>query len=162
MILTKMSEPYVTSLPSLTRRYFSIRLLGTIGIAGFCPWGFAKATENNGQWLRDTLPGIANRIIDHPQSLVSLGRWYKKYSPDDSLQDLYSLISRISEDADQSDSLNLIETKLRQQIKLDFEQARVVCVNGWVLSRIEACLCAMISNNNHAALEKTRGRDSNI
>ncbi len=97
------------------------------------------------------------KLLSHPQALQHLfdsktiheiGEVYKKQAKDES--DETALVKLLSADKqgkpinETADSAS-IASILSQKIQEDFEQNKIVVVNGWVLSLTEARQCALFS-----------------
>jgi len=80
-------------------------------------------------------------------SAVVLGRLYlNRYPDEDSLDALAShlpLQTRNEGSADHGTELGALHDQVRSQIRRDFESGNCVRIDGWVLSRTEARVCAL-------------------
>lgn len=93
---------------------------------------------------------IARRIAGlfaHPGSAREIGREYLRLAPSDN--DIAVLVRKVIPDTGKIKSLSTTgKESLRQYIanasREDFQQGRMVSVNGWMLSQTELRLCAIV------------------
>ena len=129
----------------MKRRTF-IRIATTASVALYLP---------NIQCRHKTKP--STKLFAHPEALQhmcdsktihEIGEIYQKQAKDESDETvLVKLLSAdkqgkpISETADSASIASILSQKIQQ----DFEQNKIVVVNGWVLSLTEARQCALFS-----------------
>jgi hypothetical protein len=119
-----------------------------IGIASF-----AAALLANLPLRADPLPGGPEALrrlagtFDHPHSAAAIGRTYLRQYPAEAAPQ--RLASEIARDLDclgcrlpRAEEAHL-RSAVRERIRRDFAEGVVVNVDGWVLSRTEARLCAI-------------------
>lgn len=94
---------------------------------------------------------IARRIaglFDHPGSAREIGKEYLRLAPSEN--DVAVLIRNVIPDSGRMRSLSTAgRESLRRHIatasREDFQQGRMISVNGWMLSQTELRLCAIVA-----------------
>ncbi len=76
--------------------------------------------------------------------MYDLGSVYREQTPGErSEKELLSLLP--AQDETSNDALL---AEIRKEIKLDYENDNVICIDGWILSKTEARQCALFSLNH--------------
>ena len=90
-------------------------------------------------------PEYLSYIMDG-QSMYDLGSVYREQTPGErSEKELLSLLP--AQDETSNDALL---AEIRKEIKLDYENDNVICIDGWILSKTEARQCALFSLNHNS------------
>lgn len=77
-------------------------------------------------------------LVRHPESAAVLGRAYLAVNPDEaSAPRLVALI------AGSTDTADATATSLSDRIRAEFDAGELVRLDGWIVSRTEARLCAL-------------------
>jgi hypothetical protein len=121
-----------------TRRSF----LGTAlaAVAGALSGWSCTRTPQQATFNADTLQAL----LPHRDSALWLGRHYLASTPQEAdASRLRTLLAGALGDA--QTATDALRGRVRQAIRADFAANRVVDVNGWLLSRTEARLCALAS-----------------
>lgn len=120
-----------------------------IGFASFAAALLANLPLRAGALLQaepDALQRLAG-TFHHPDSAAAIGRTYLRQYPAEA--EVRHLASEIERDLDclgcrlpRADEASLRDA-VRERVRRDFAEGVVVSVDGWVLSRTEARLCAI-------------------
>ena len=88
----------------------------------------------------------AGEIFQNPAAARTIGRAYMQICPPRALENsaLRELTAQLGRDLHSVDSETL-RRRLAMQIRQDFEGDETVVVNGWVLARTEARVCALLA-----------------
>lgn len=121
---------------SLNRRQFLQISLG-LGIA--CWLG--APTVNHPSTRAEQVTGNLAALLRHQASAQIIGQHYLQRYPHEANAD--RLFSLITAGLDQSVDVQQVRTQLSQKIRQDFADERVVNLQGWLLARTEARLCAL-------------------
>jgi hypothetical protein len=132
----------MTPSESIPRRFF-LQVLFSLHIYALIGQYARKDTSNS----VDPLPSKLGSFFSHKESATKVGLEYLKSTPMEA--DIYLLSNLICSSNEEhrakllhADSRKLREL-LRQRLCLDFEQDRIVNVQGWILAVTEARLCAL-------------------
>jgi hypothetical protein len=82
-------------------------------------------------------------MLPHAQSAARLGRLYLEGAPQEA--DAARLVALINAAPAPTDTDEALRAKLDARIRDDFINNDLVAVDGWLLSRTEARLCALVS-----------------
>jgi hypothetical protein len=89
-------------------------------------------------------------LMRHPQEAAEIGDAYVKLDAtvgplsSSQLTELILQESGLGSSAELSVSLDEVGARIKDKVHQDFLDERVVEVNGWLLSRTEAMLCALV------------------
>jgi hypothetical protein len=120
-----------------TRRSVT-RLAGTALAAGmFTPSGQAAATVD---------PAAFSDLFADARSAAAIGLAYLLAQPEPrpTVAALHNAVIGALQD-DRGTPRCRLEARFRARVRQDFEVGRVVSVDGWTLSRLEAEICAIVS-----------------
>lgn len=126
------------------RRAFLRRIaLAVSGIAAglsTSSFGMDPDPDRGGQ-----LAAAVARLVQHPESAIAIGSAYLSVkgpcTSSDLLHDISARLRRIEPGARNDGSID--ELALIELIRSDFARGDVVTVDGWILSRTEAQVCAL-------------------
>ncbi len=93
--------------------------------------------------LESTTP-IITRLFTHHESAIALGRSYLDLFPDEANYD-YLAQHTLHHIPTTTIEIQSIKKILQTQRQEDFRNSHTVILNGWVLSRTEARLCALLA-----------------
>lgn len=122
--------------PSLNRRQFLQIGLGL----GMACW-LGAPTVNSPSMRSEQGAGNLAALLRHQASAQIIGQHYLQRYPDEANAD--QLFSLITAGVDQSVDVQQVRTQLSQRIRQDFADEQVVNLQGWLLARTEARLCAL-------------------
>jgi hypothetical protein len=129
----------------MNRRFF-LNILLTVG--SLAVPGFANASSTHA--TKDRVTKFAVKLLsgfDNLESARKIGREYLKIAPAEA--DINTLVVHIIDMIDDKNqyflNANTAEIKhlLRNKSSYDFHNERVVSIQGWLLSKTEARLCAL-------------------
>lgn len=91
-------------------------------------------------------PTAVSDLFADPISAAAIGLAYLRAQPEPrpTLAALRDAVTAALQD-DRAGPQRLLEARFRARVRQDFEAARVVTVDGWTLSRLEAQTCAIVS-----------------
>jgi len=91
-------------------------------------------------------------LISSPEGAAAIGRVYLANVPEE--RNAHNLASRVLESLKRSSETHhgdwhrlSLRAKVSRTIRWEYEQGQVVVLDGWVLSRMEARLCAFLELN---------------
>lgn len=101
--------------------------------------GILQSSQHSAPDLRTQLTAL----FENPEEARMVGHWFLKLYRDEA--PLGFLMSKIFQGRDAPGNERGLRTYLEMRKRLDFENADVVSVDGWVLSATEARVCAVVA-----------------
>ena len=127
----------------MKRRIF-VRVV-TIATAGmYLPITGCKDTDD-GVASMLSQPSALQHICD-AETISQIGKVYQKLVPGENEKTLIRLLSpNIGHEIDKSTDANLVKSALGKRVRQDFQENKIMVVDGWILSVTEARQCALFS-----------------
>lgn len=119
----------------LNRRQFM-----QVTLSAAVAWGIGQSANSAMAPSQHPLLDRLATLLPHQQSARSIGHWYLQQYPQEAhIDQLLAALPAALQTADVAD----LQRQLAQQIKADFTADQIVKVQGWLLARTEARLCAL-------------------
>lgn len=121
----------------MNRRFFTTILGKGLALWVISPFvlGCSKKSSGESSWQPEELANICGK-----EELISVGLKYRELSGEDNRDTLISLLSKnfSGHGGDQ-------KKYIRGMVSDDFRTNQTILIDGWLLSRTEARLCAVLS-----------------
>lgn len=117
----------------MNRRQFTLTLAGcsVLGLSGFIQTHPIPANSS-----------IVSRLFTHHDSAISLGKHYLALFPEEAN---YNWLMKQTLPSSTYTDLQTLKQILKTQRQQDFYESNTVMLEGWILSRTEARLCALLA-----------------
>lgn len=125
---------------ALSRRSFIFRISATGALAFSSPLRALGRPKNDPIAIEDFISRLT-ALFDDLEAPTSIGDRYLDLYPDDDTSWLFGLL----ENDRSSRRAGRLRAKLAELIRQDFNRRDIALVDGWVLARTEARLCALVS-----------------
>ncbi len=124
----------------MIRRYF-LKLAGLLLLAALSPRSLMAALRGSHQRevIEDTKRALVG-LLDTPSS-IEVGREYLRRFPHEDDAVLLIALLDIAKPGDQ----RALARRLKRSMSSDFENGKTVQLGGWMLSRTEVRVCALVS-----------------
>ena len=131
----------------MMKRRDLLQRLAVVALLPFMPrWANALAGERTGCGATsDTTRKMLSELFSHHESACAVGREYLRLLPasEASAERLLHLLRRADGTPFSVASPAVVRVLIREAQRSDFTEGRTVMVDGWILSRTEASLCAL-------------------